>query len=160
MFPSGCLCKCSCPFRGWSPHVSFAAPLSFWPSPLFSLVMSLSWCESLGYQCSASDRKHMINKLSCFSSPLYPPSFFLKWGLLLLPMTPPQHIIPLFPLPFLLCCLLPWIAGSHRCVTIITRTFRKKIMLFPPFNMFCSKIGREIERGGELKSYRVPQPLT
>lgn len=36
------------------------------------------WCESLGYQCSATDRKHMINKLSCFSSPLYPPSFFLK----------------------------------------------------------------------------------
>lgn len=126
MFSSSCLCKCSCPFRGWSPHVWFAAVLSFWLSPLFSLLMSLSECESLGYQCSAADRKHMINKLSCFSSPLYPPSFFLKWGLPLLPMTPPQHIIPLFPLPSLLCCRLPWIAGSHRCVTIITRTFRGK----------------------------------
>lgn len=35
-------------------------------------------------------------------------------------------------------------------MTIITRTFgEKKIMLFPPFNMFCSKIGREIEREEE-----------
>lgn len=56
------------------PPLLFSFPLRV--SPLLSLVMSLSRRESLGYQCSASDRKRMINKLSCFSSPLYPPSFF------------------------------------------------------------------------------------
>lgn len=118
----------SCPFQGWSPHVSTTRFLSHFLSLLLSLVMSLSRCESLGYQCSASDRNHMINKLSCFSSPLYPPPFFLKRGLPLLPTTfllipapPPHH-----PSLSLLFCLLSWMAGSHRCVTIITRTLRKK----------------------------------
>lgn len=103
-------------------------PLSLSISLLLSLLMSLSRCESLGYQCSASDRKRMINKLSCFSSPLYPPPFFPKRGLPLLPTTflptPPHPSTS--SLPSLLFCLLSWMAGSHRCVTIITRTLRKK----------------------------------
>ena len=128
----------SCPFRGTSPSFAdtttttppascFAFPLRV--SPLLSLVMSLSRRESLGYQCSASDRKRMINKLSCFSSPLYPPSFFLKRGLPLLPTT--FLLIPNPPTPSSSSLLpvsssLSWMAGSHRCVTIITHTLRKK----------------------------------
>lgn len=108
-FLSSCLCKTSCPF--WSCHLlflhlkplpPFAFSFSLYLSLPLSLVMSLSRRESLGYQCSASDRKRMINKLSCFSSPLYPPPFFLKRGLPLLPTTfllipaPPSHH-PSFP---------------------------------------------------------------
>lgn len=79
------MCRASCPFQGRSLACCFffatPSPSQFLRLPLFislllSLVMSLSRCESLGYQCSASDRKRMINKLSCFSSPLYPPPFF------------------------------------------------------------------------------------
>lgn len=98
-FLSSCLRKTSCPFRG----LSCPPPFCF-VSLSLSLVMSLSRRESLGYQCTASDRKRLINKLSCFSSPLYPPLFFLKRGLPLLPTTfllippppsPPHH--PSFP---------------------------------------------------------------
>lgn len=81
-FLSSCLCKPSCPF--WGCHLLLprlqprSPPLVFFLSisPSLSLMMSLSRCESLGYQCSASDRKCLINKLSCFSSPLYPLPFF------------------------------------------------------------------------------------
>lgn len=89
--------------------LELSSPRSLLPryvSPSPSVVMSLSRRESLGYQCSAGDRKRLINKLSCFSSPLYPPPFFLKRGLPLLPTTfllipqtptlhPPHH--PSFP---------------------------------------------------------------
>lgn len=123
-FLSSCLHKTSCPFWGLSSPPPFC-----FVSLSLSLVMSLSRRESLGYQCTATDRKRLINKLSCFSSPLYPSLFFLKRGLPLLPTTflliPP----PPFPsssslLPF--SSSLSWMAGSHRCVTIITHTLRKK----------------------------------
>lgn len=145
-FLSSCLCKTSCPFWGLisssficnhSPPLSFSVALYI--SPLLSLVMSLSRRESLGYQCSASDRKRMINKLSCFSSPLYPPPFFLKRGLPLLPTTfllipTPLLIIP----PSLL--FFPVVDGreSQVCDNNYTYT-QKKIMSFPPFNKFAVK---------------------
>ena len=109
-----------------APLLHVQAPSCF-VSPSLSLVMSLSRHESLGYQCTASDRKRLINKLSCFLSPLYP-AFFLKRGLPLLPTT--LLLIPA-PLPSSSSLLpfsssLSWMAGSHRCVTIITHTLRKK----------------------------------
>lgn len=106
-----------------------------------SVVMSLSRRESLGYQCSTVDRKRLINKLSCFSSPLYPPPFFLKRGLpllpttfLLIPQTPTLLIIP----PSLL--FFPVMDGreSQVCDNNYTYT-QKKIMSFPPFNKFAVK---------------------
>lgn len=113
------------------PSLGLQPPPCF-VSPSLSLVMSLSRRESLGYQCTATDRKRLINKLSCFSSPLYPPPvffvFFLKRGLPLLPTT--FLLIPA-PLPSSSSHLpssssLSWMAGSHRCVTIITHTLGKK----------------------------------
>lgn len=115
--------------------------LSLYVSLSFSLVMSLSRRESLGYQCSASDRKRLINKLSCFSSPLYPPPFFLKRGLLLLSTTflliPPPTPLLIIP-PSLL--FFPVVDGreSQVCDNNYTYT-QKKIMSFPPFNKFAVK---------------------
>lgn len=132
------MCRASCPFQGRSlacccffatPSPSQFLRLLLFISLLLSLVMSLSRCESLGYQCSASDRKRMINKLSCFSSPLYPPPFFF-WNedsccsQRHFSSSPPSSSTS--SLPSLLFPLLSWMAGSHRCVTIITRTLRKK----------------------------------
>lgn len=126
-------------FLHLQPHPPLVFLFSLYVSPLLSLVMSLSRRESLGYQCSASDRKRMINKLSCFSSPLYPPPFFLKRGLPLLPTTfllipPPLLIIP----PSLL--FFPVVDGreSQVCDNNYTYT-QKKIMSFPPFNKFAVK---------------------
>lgn len=128
------MCRASCPFQGRSLACCFLffflqLRLPLFISLLLSLVMSLSRCESLGYQCSASDRKRMINKLSCFSSPLYPPPFFF-WNedsccsQRHFSSSPPSSSTS--SLPSLLFPLLSWMAGSHRCVTIITRTLRKK----------------------------------
>ncbi len=120
-------------------HFPLLFSFSLYVSLSLSLVMSLSRRESLGYQCSASDRKRMINKLSCFSSPLYPPPFFLKRGLPLLPTTfllipAPLLIIP----PSLL--FFPVVDGreSQVCDNNYTYT-QKKIMSFPPFNKFAVK---------------------
>lgn len=104
-------------------------------APSSSLVMSPSRRESLGYQCSASDRKSLINKLSCFSSPLYPPPFFLKRGLPLLPTTflppPPSSSSLLF---------FPVVDGGESQVCDNNYTYtQKKIMSFPPFNKFAVK---------------------
>lgn len=68
--PSSCLCKRSCPFFWGVPITSCLVCSLSWLSPWFFLMMSLPWCESLGYQCSATDRKHMINKLLFFLSSL------------------------------------------------------------------------------------------
>lgn len=126
-------------FLHLQPHPPLVFLFSLYVFRLLSLVMSLSRRESLGYQCSASDRKRMINKLSCFSSPLYPPPFFLKRGLPLLPTTfllipPPLLIIP----PSLL--FFPVVDGreSQVCDNNYTYT-QKKIMSFPPFNKFAVK---------------------
>lgn len=83
-------------------HFPLLFSFSLHVSQLLSLVMSLSRRESLGYQCSASDRKRMINKLSCFSSPLYIPPFFSETRTPAAPndisphSTPPPHH-PSFP---------------------------------------------------------------
>lgn len=139
-------CKTSCPF--WSCrllflHLQQAPPLSF-SFPLFvslslSLVMSLSRRESLGYQCSATDRKRMINKLSCFSSPLYPPPFFF-WNE---DSRCSQRHFSSFPPPSLLIIppsllFFPVEDGreSQVCDNNYTYT-QKKIMSFSPFNKFA-----------------------
>lgn len=109
--------------------LSMAGPILACPTPLpllmLSPVMSLSQCESLGYQCSASDRKRVIKKLSCFS----PPSSLLP-SLTLRDedsCCSQRHFSSSSPTsssstssPFS-SALLSWMAGSHRCVTIITR---------------------------------------
>lgn len=112
------------------PHSSPRLPL--FVSLSLSPVMSLSQCESLGYQRSASDRKRVIKKLSCFSPPLLL-SFLLPFSLRdedsccsqrhfssSSSSPSPSSLLPLhiISLPF---ALLSWMAGSHRCVTIITR---------------------------------------
>lgn len=112
-------------------HTTTTTPpprLPLFISLLLSPVMSLSRCESLGYQRSASDRKRVIKKLSCFSPPLLL-SFLLPFSLRdedsccsqrHFSSSSPSSLLPLhiISLPF---ALLSWMAGSHRCVTIITR---------------------------------------
>lgn len=132
-FLSSCLCKTTCPFRGLSSppfSLCFQPPPCF-VSPSLSPVMSLSRRESLGYQCTATDRKCLINKLSCFffPSPLYPPPFFLKRGLPLLPTT--FLLIPT-PLPSSSSppslLFLPVVDGreSQVCDNNYTYTWKKK----------------------------------